>query len=212
MNHPILRRTVFPLTRLRVRFIEGFENVPKGGSLIVASNHVSYLDPPILSSLLVPKLKRKIHFLTKQPVVEGFGRIVGERWMGMIPVKDDQPATSLETAERYLAEKKVVGIFPEAARNISRELFKGKTGVARLALRTGAPVLPIGFEGPPGWTAKQAITNFFFGRERLSIRIGAPLTFERFRGQGAETKETLEEVTRIIMQRIAELCGKTYPY
>ncbi|MBI2426939.1 MAG: 1-acyl-sn-glycerol-3-phosphate acyltransferase, partial [Candidatus Kerfeldbacteria bacterium] len=173
MNHPILRRTVFPLTRLRVRFIEGFENLPKNGPLIVASNHVSYLDPPILTSLLVPTIKQKIHFLTKQSVVEGFGRLIGERWMGMIPVKIDQPAQSLDMAEQYLHANKIVGIFPESSRNTSRELYKGKTGVARLALRTGALVVPIGFEGPPGWTAKQAIANFLFGRERISIRIGA---------------------------------------
>lgn len=211
MNHPVLRRLAFPLISKRVHLIEGLEHVPHRGPFIVASNHVSYLDPPILYAILARRVKQKIHFFTKREVINGLTPLVSMRWFGMIPVDQDQPTECLERARKFLERGKIVGIFPEARRNTDHALLKAKTGVARLALWTGAPVLPIGFFGPPAWTVREALKNFFGNHGEVQIHIGAPITFPHTSPE-LMTKDLLTTVTRTIMQRIAELSHKVYLY
>lgn len=211
MNHPLLRRLAFPLISKRAHLIEGLEHVPRHGPFIVASNHVSYLDPPILYAILVRRVKQKIHFLTKREVINGLTPLVSMRWFGMIPVDKDRPTACLEKARSLLERGKIVGIFPEATRNTERTLLKSKTGVARLALWTGAPVLPIGFFGPPAWTVREALKNFFANHEEVQIHIGAPIPFSKTPTE-AMTKDLVTAVTRRIMQSIAQLSHKSYLY
>lgn len=211
MNHPLLRRIAFPFISKRAQTIAGLEHVPSQGPFIIASNHVSYLDPPILYAIFARRVRQKIHFLTKREIIKGLTPLVSMRWFGMIPVDDERPTECLEKAREYLERKKIVGIFPEGSRNTDRVLLKARTGVARLALWTGSPVLPVGFFGPPAWTVREALKNFFGNRGKVQIHIGAQLSFLKVSPEQL-TKEMLNGVTRTIMERIALLSHKSYPY
>jgi len=220
MAYFILRHSLFPLLKIRVNKVEGLENLPSAGPYIIAINHESSFDPVFVGSAIVKKTKKKIHAFTMVSVYSFLGPILGKLWLGMIPAgrynnQDETTkilnAHSFSKAIKYLKKDKIVAIFPEGKRNTSKMLLKAKTGVARLALEGKAPVVPIGYIGPPTWSVWQAVKNFFNWRKKIIIKIGRPLTFEKFFNKEM-TKEVFEEVTRKIMIEIGKLCGKIYPY
>ena len=149
---PILRPLFRPV-------VEGLENIPESGPAILASNHLSFSDS-IFLPLVVP---RRITFLAKSDYFTGRslkGRMKAMffRGVGQVPVdrSGGKAATAaLETAKRVLSEGKLLGIYPEGTRSPDGRLYRGKTGVARMALEAGVPVLPVAmintFEiQPPG--------------------------------------------------------------
>lgn len=206
-HFPILRRTLFELARKRLR-IQGEVFIPTTTPYLIIANHQSYLDPPIIGVTFIPRIKKKIWFLTKQGVTKEFGPL--SRWLGMIEVHPEKKAESLIEAEQRLAEGDPLCIFPEGGRNYDhRVLTKGKTGAARLALTHGLPVLPVGITVPDGRTTKESIRDFFFTKKPLVLRIGQPLVFAHHE---EITREALEESTRTMMQAVGALCGKVYPY
>lgn len=208
-----------PILVRRIR-VEGIEHVPVSGPYLIAANHQSYTDPVQIAFPLIVLRNRKAWFLTTEHVWRAFRKFGGTwvlRWLGMIPILDSQKADSLEPARSELERGGVVGIFPEGGRNKpsvnpdwERILLKGKTGVARLALSTGVPVIPAGLVAPKGLTAWQAIRGFFDRAEPAVVRFGVPLTFNK-RDMATVTKDDLYEVTRTIMRAIAPLSGKSYP-
>lgn len=208
--YPILRRTLVPFLRWRVA-VNGLEHLPTTGPYILAPNHQSYLDPPLVWLAIVPATKRKLYFITKEYVWRGLKKIFRQRginWIGLLPIYSHDKAAVLDAAIARLKAGDPVVIFPEGTRNRLAEtvLLKGKTGVARLALATGAPVIPAGITAPPGLTRTQAIRNFFsFHPARL--QIGTPL---HFAAQTEYSKEDLERVTTQVMQAIGKLCNKEY--
>ena len=124
--------------------VVGIENVPKEGGLILASNHVSYLDPIVLAITM----KRKIYFITKK---EAFNNIFGNILLtnlNAFPVDREKiDIHSLKKSLEILQEKKVLGIFPEGTRSKNGELQELKLGIIKIAIKTGVPILPVGIMG-----------------------------------------------------------------
>ena len=163
--------------------VEGLEYVPQSGPVILASNHLAVMD----SFYLPLVVRRRITFLAKSEYFTGTG-LKGwlSRWfftaVGQVPIdrsNADTAQAALDTAERVLGEGKLMGMYPEGTRSPDGRLYKGKTGLARLALHTGVPVIPVAMIGtnvvnPPGTTMLR------FGR--VTVKFGKPMDFSRFDG------------------------------
>jgi 1-acyl-sn-glycerol-3-phosphate acyltransferase len=193
-------------TRAMTRFgVEGdLAAIPREGPVIIASNHASNLDPVVLGSWLVPAVGRRIHWLGKKELFDW--PVVG--WLarngGVHPV--DRAGTDVEAfrlAKRILDEGHILIVFPEGTRSPTGELQEGRDGVALLALRTGAPVVPIGIAGshrvwPRGRT---------FPRPggRVVMRIGAPVRLDEALPAGTDRRTAKGLATTLLMRRIAAL-------
>src|SRR6201985_705020 len=163
--------------------VEGLEYVPHSGPMILASNHLAVAD----SFYLPLVVSRRITFLAKAEYFTGTG-IKGrfQRWFytaaGQVPIDRtdaDSAQSALHTAERILNDGKLLGMYPEGTRSPDGRLYKGKTGLARLALETGVPVIPVAMIGtnkvnPPGTSMLR------FGK--VPVRFGKPMDFSRFDG------------------------------
>jgi 1-acyl-sn-glycerol-3-phosphate acyltransferase len=163
--------------------VEGLEHVPSSGPAILASNHLAVAD----SFYLPLVVRRRITFLAKAEYFTGTG-LKGwiNRWFysvcGQVPIdrsNADAAQAALDTAERLLGQGKLLGMYPEGTRSPDGRLYKGKTGLARLALQTGVPVIPVAMIGtdvvnPPGSKTLR------FGR--VTVRFGKPMDFSRFEG------------------------------
>src|SRR6201992_163210 len=163
--------------------VEGLEHVPSSGPVILASNHLAVMD----SFFLPLVVRRRITFLAKSEYFTGSG-MKGwfSRWSstaaGQVPIdrsNADTAQAALDTAERVLDQGKLLGMYPEGTRSPDGRLYKGKTGLARLALQTGVLVIPVAMIGtnavnPPGTTVLR------FGR--VTVRFGKPMDFSRFDG------------------------------
>jgi 1-acyl-sn-glycerol-3-phosphate acyltransferase len=163
--------------------VEGLEYVPQSGPVILASNHLAVMD----SFYLPLVVRRRITFLAKSEYFTGTG-LKGwlSRWfftaVGQVPIdrsNADTAQAALDTAERVLRDGKLLGMYPEGTRSPDGRLYKGKTGLARLALETGVPVIPVAMIGtnvvnPPGTTMLR------FGR--VTVKFGKPMDFSRFEG------------------------------
>ncbi|MFD7261314.1 lysophospholipid acyltransferase family protein [Streptomyces sp. NPDC059874] len=200
-----------PLLRLLFRpRIEGLENIPTEGAAIVAGNHLSFSDHFLMPAIL----KRRITFLAKAEYFTGpgvKGRLTAAffRSAGQIPVDrsgKDAGQAALREGLGVLAKDELLGIYPEGTRSHDGRLYKGKVGVAAMALRAGVPVVPCAMVGtfeiqPPG----QKIPNI----RRVTIRFGRPLDFSRYAGLENE-RAVLRAVTDEIMYAILELSGQEY--
>ncbi|MFE2163798.1 lysophospholipid acyltransferase family protein [Streptomyces sp. NPDC059447] len=200
-----------PLLRLLFRpRIEGLENIPAEGAAIVAGNHLSFSDHFLMPAIL----KRRITFLAKAEYFTGpglKGRLTAAffRSAGQIPVDrsgKDAGQAALREGLGVLAKDELLGIYPEGTRSHDGRLYKGKVGVAAMALRAGVPVVPCAMVGtfeiqPPG----QKIPNI----RRVTIRFGRPLDFSRYEGLEDE-RAVLRAVTDEIMYAILELSGQEY--
>jgi 1-acyl-sn-glycerol-3-phosphate acyltransferase len=198
---------------LRVLFrpwVEGLENIPAKGPAILASNHLSFSDSFILP-LVVP---RSIVFLAKSDYFTGRGL---KGWfsrtfftgVGQVPVDRSGGRASeaaITTATRVLGEDALLGIYPEGTRSPNGIMYRGKTGVARMALEAKVPVIPVAMINtyeiqPPG----QLLPRLY----RVGVRIGAPLDFSRYEGL-EDDRFVLRSVTDEIMYALMELSGQEY--
>ena len=192
------------LTLLGRPKIEGLEHIPSSGPAILASNHLAVAD----SFFLCLVVRRRITYLAKAEYFTGTG-LKGwfTRWFytvaGQVPIDrtdSDAAQAALDTAERLLNEGKLLGMYPEGTRSPDGRLYKGKTGLARLALETGVPVIPVAMIGtnvvnPPG------SKMWRFGR--VTVRFGEPMDFSRF--EGLEGNRFIERA--VIDEVIYELMG-----
>lgn len=183
--------------------VEGLEHVPKSGALILAGNHISNADPPLLAGWLTPALGRPVHWMAKAEALEWPLAGWFMRQNGAFGIRRGAADTeAFRLARAVLADGRVLGTFPEGTRSPTAALQRAKDGVTLLALRSGAPVLPIGVSG----------TDLFWPRGRklwrvggrISMRVGEPFVLER-RVAPDGTKESVEDVTTRLMLRIAEL-------
>jgi 1-acyl-sn-glycerol-3-phosphate acyltransferase len=190
--------------------VTGADNVPATGPAILASNHLSYAD-----WLFMPlTLPRRVTFVAKAeyfttPGVKGWFQKKFFSGAGQVPI-DRSGANAaegaLKTAKRILDEGELFGIYPEGTRSHDGKLYRGKTGVARLALETKVPVIPVAVVGtdvvaPPGET---------FGRfTRPMVRFGTPLDFSRYEGMEND-RYILRSITDEIMYEIMRLSGQEY--
>jgi 1-acyl-sn-glycerol-3-phosphate acyltransferase len=188
--------------------VEGLDNVPPTGPVIVASNHLSFAD-----SLVIPIVApRKVVFLAKADYFTGTGikGALSRAWfegIGMIPVdRDDTKAAiaSLDTALAVLGRGVAFGIYPEGTRSRDGRLYRGRTGVGHLALTSGAPVVPVGLEGTQHL---QPVGSRVPRLAKVTVRFGQPLHFAG-RYDGVPLGRARREVTDEVMSAIARLSGQ----
>lgn len=200
-----------PLIRVLTRpTIEGLEHVPMHGGAILASNHLAVADSFLLP-LLVP---RRITFLAKreyfvQPGLLGLLKKTFFIGMGQVPVDRASASAAqaaLDTAVRLLRDQKMLGIYPEGTRSPDGRLYKGKTGVARMALEADVPVIPVAMIG----TDKvNPIGSRMWRPHHVHIRIGEPLDFSRYAGMAGD-RFIERSMTDEIMYTLMELSEQTY--
>lgn len=183
------------LLKLRLRVI-GLENVPKEGAYIIASNHLSWMDVPLVPSYL----KRKVVYMAKEELFEGkAGWLV--RFFGAFPVKrGEADRQSLRVAETQLKAGKVFMIFPEGTRSKTHQLGKGHVGLGLIALRSGVPVVPVAIWGTE-YTFKKL-------RPRVTISYGKPMLLTP-KGNKI-TREDIEEASEKVMRAIAAMMPPEY--
>ena len=189
---------------------QGVKNVPRRGPVILASNHLSFSDH-FFGPLPLP---RKVIFLGKSEYFTGRGLkgLISRAFftgVGQIPVdRAGGPASdqALRTGLQVLAAGKVLGIYPEGTRSPDGRLYRGKTGVARLAIDSGAPVVPCAMIGTFEFQPPNTIWPNF--RVRPGVKFGEPIDFSRYHGQADVT--LLRTVTDEIMQAIGKLSGQEY--
>ena len=208
MWYSLVRFLFSPLIRLIwVRKVEGLENIPKKGAVIIASNHQSYFDFICFISVS-PK---KIYYLAAEkfyksplwrPLMKMTGQIKVER-----QAKDKMEAVN--KADLILNKGKMLGIFPEGTRSADGEMHKPFSGVARFALKNRAPVVPVGIKGTYEILPRQKRLPKF--KKITEIRIGRPMYFEEYYGKEND-KVILEKITDKIMSEIAVLAGKEIMY
>ncbi len=212
MFYWVFKAIIGPVLLLVFRpWAQGTENVPREGPAILASNHLSFSD-----HFFAPlPLHRKVVFLAKSEYFTGRGikGLISRAFfsaLGQIPVDRSGGAASeraLRTGLRVLASGHLLGIYPEGTRTPDGRLFRGKTGVARLALEAKVPVIPTamigGFEfQPPGRVAPRL-------RIRPGVRFGKPLDFSRYYGL-EQDRIVLRAVTDEIMYALMRLSGQEY--
>lgn len=191
-------------------WLRGLENIPKEGAVILASNHLSFVD-----SIFLPLVvDRRVVFLAKSEYFTGKGlkgwltRVFFEA-SGQLPIDRSggkASEASLNTGLQVLAEGKVLGIYPEGTRSPNANLYRGRTGIARMVLEAGVPVIPVAMV----CTADvMPIGSKLPKIRRIGIVIGEPLDFSRFDGLESD-RFILRSVTDEIVDEIRRLSGQNY--
>lgn len=211
MAYSLFKRLLFrpAIVGLWRPWVEGDENIPAVGPALLASNHISAGDTVMLPAMI----RRRMVFPAKSEAFHGKdlrSRVVA--WflkaVGMHPMDRSggrASAESLTDVSEVLEQGDLLGIYPEGTRSPDGRLYKGKTGVARLTLHSGAPVIPVAMinsqlvKGPFGIPLMR----------KPGIRIGRPLDFSEYRGRDND-REVLRWITDRVMAAIAELSGQEY--
>ncbi|GIH96492.1 lysophospholipid acyltransferase family protein [Planobispora siamensis] len=212
MFYWVVKAILWPFLHLIFRpWAEGVENVPKEGPVILAGNHLSFADH-FFGALFLP---RKVISLGKAEYFTGKGvkGMISRAFfsgVGTVPIDRSGGKASeaaLRTGLRILREGHVLGIYPEGTRSHDGRLYKGKTGVARLALESRVPVIP--------WAMINTFEMMPPGRPvpklgiRPGVKFGKPLDFSRYYGM-EEDRLVLRAVTDEIMYALMELSGQEY--
>ncbi|GAP59960.1 MULTISPECIES: lysophospholipid acyltransferase family protein [Arthrobacter] len=200
-----------PLLTLLFRpWVKGLDNVPQDGAAILASNHLSFSDS-IFMPVMVP---RRVSFLAKSEYFTGTGlkgRLTAMffRLTNQLPMDRSGGAASelsLQAGRDVLADGGLLGIYPEGTRSPDARLYRGKVGVAKLALQTRVPVVPVAMIG----TEKvQPIGKRLPNIRRIGIIFGQPLDFSQYYGQ-EEDHSVQRAVTDQIMYELMRLSGQEY--
>jgi 1-acyl-sn-glycerol-3-phosphate acyltransferase len=190
--------------------VEGAEYVPAKGAAIIASNHMSFSD-----SIFMPLVvRRRVTFLAKQEYFTGRGlKGLLSRWFfagaGQVPIdraSGSAAKAALETGKRILAEGKVLGIYPEGTRSPDGRLYRGKTGVARMALEARVPVIPVAMLNSD---EIQPIGKKLPRLRQVRMRFGPPLDFSRYEGLAGD-RFVERSMTDEIMYELMRLSGREY--
>lgn len=214
MFYRFMKMIVAPLLRIFFRpWVEGMENIPDEGPAIIASNHLSFSDSFFLPALM----KRRVTFIAKAeyfttPGLKGKLTAAFFKGVGQLPVDRSGTRGAGEAAIRsgiaVIERGELFGVYPEGTRSPDGKLYRGKVGgLARVALATGAPVIPVAMIDtekvqPPG----QVVPNFGV---RPGIRVGRPLDFSRYQGMEND-RFILRSVTDEVMYEIMKLSGQEY--
>jgi 1-acyl-sn-glycerol-3-phosphate acyltransferase len=191
-------------------WIRGEENIPADGAAILASNHLSFSD-----SIFLPLMvRRRVTFLAKMDYFTGRG-VKGRlkagffKGVGQLPLDRSGGNTAnaaLETGLRLLGDGDLLGIYPEGTRSPDGRLYRGKTGVARMALEAKVPVIPVAMIGTD---VVQPIGRVVPHLGRVGIIVGKPLDFSRYEGM-QDDRYVLRSITDEIMYELMELSGQEY--
>ena len=183
------------LLKLRVRLV-GLDNVPEQGAFIIASNHLSWMDVPLVPSYL----KRKVVYMAKEELFYGkVGWLV--RLLGAFPVKrGEADRQSLRAADTQLKAGKIFMIFPEGTRSKIRQLGKGHVGLGMIALRADVPIVPVAV-----WGSEYSFKKL---RPPVTISYGKPILLTP-KGKKI-TREDIEDATNEVMRHIAAMMPPEY--
>jgi 1-acyl-sn-glycerol-3-phosphate acyltransferase len=174
----------------------GRQNVPETGSLIIASNHLSWVDVPLIPAFL----KRRVVYMAKEETFMGKGGWF-VRFLGAFPVKrGEADRQSLRTAEEQLKTGRILSIFPEGTRSKIHTLGQAHAGMGMIALRSGAPVLPVAI-----WGSENSFKKF---RPRITIIFGEPMILTP-KGKKI-TREDIDQATEQVMLRITSMLPAEY--
>ena len=197
-----------PLSRLLYRpTIEGKDNVPLDGGVILASNHRSFID-----SFAIPLVSpRKVRFLAKEEYWTGDGvKFLLQKGfftaVGMVPVNRRSPTAAQESLDKGLEVLKAgdaFGIYPEGTRSRDGRLYRGRTGVAWLALNAQVPVVPVGLIGTQDI---QPVGASFPRLAKVTVRFGTPIGVDAY--QGLPAGRARRQLTDDVMEAIAALTGQ----
>ncbi len=192
-----LRAALFSLTRWEVK---GQRNVPRDGPLIIVANHLSLIDPPLVSACV----SRRIIFMAKDELFSSWGGIF-VRAFGAFPVRRGSlDRTAVRRAMQILEKGQTLGMFPEGKRSHNQQMNEAQLGIAMIALRSGAPILPAGISGSENVNGPQ----FIWQRPRITVTIGRPFSFPR--AEGKLTRDHLGQTANKIMGHIAETLPPEY--
>jgi 1-acyl-sn-glycerol-3-phosphate acyltransferase len=196
-----------PLLRLLYRpKARGLENIPAEGPVILVANHISFLD-----SMFIPLMvKRPVVYLGKADYFDKKRTKWFFRMANVIPVRREGGTAgeaAIQAGVRELKKGSIVGIYPEGTRSPDGRLYRGKTGVARMALLAGAPVIPVGVQGTSDIQPPDRKMMKLSGR--VVVTYGKPLRFDRFAGKDRD-RFVLRSVTDEILYEIMMLTGQEY--
>ncbi len=209
MIYTAVNAVVRPVAKVVWRpVVEGRENVPLTGGVLLASNHLSFMD-----SVVIPVVApRKVVFLAKSDYFTGSGLRgrLQKAWFegtGMVPVDRDDPQSALESLDialEVLRRGEAFGVYPEGTRSRDGRLYRGKTGVAQLSMVSGAPIVPVGLIGteqlqPVGSTLPRLV--------KVTVRFGKPI---QPAGQydGVPLGRARREIVDRVMTEIQKLSGQ----
>jgi 1-acyl-sn-glycerol-3-phosphate acyltransferase len=191
-------------------WVIGKENIPKSGGVIFAGNHLSFIDSVFLPIVL----DRPISFLAKADYfrgkgVKGYFTRVFFKGTGMLPIDRSggkASEASLNTGLAVLAKGEQLGIYPEGTRSPDGRMYRGRTGVARMILESGVPVVPVAMVDtdrvmPTGSTIPKV--------RRIGVIFGEPMDFSRFQGLEGD-RFVLRSITDEIMYELGRLSGQEY--
>jgi len=208
MAYRLLKSFLIPLLMLLFRpKVTGLRNVPTNGAVIIASNHLSFSDS-IFMPLVVP---RNVTFLAKSeyftsPGLAGFIKKLTFIALGQVPIDragGKRSEAALLTGLRLLKEGRCIGIYPEGTRSPDGRLYKGRTGIARLAIESGAPIIPVAMFN----TAEIQPTGQVVPKvRRVEMVFGEPIYLD-----GDSTDQVLlRTLTNQLMEKIAQLSKQEY--
>jgi 1-acyl-sn-glycerol-3-phosphate acyltransferase len=206
----LVKYTLRPLFRVFFRpQVTGEKNIPANGGALLASNHLSMCD-----SLFLPVMtRRRVSFLAKSEYFTGRGlkgraKAAFVRGTGLIPLDRENAnaaAAALATGVRAVRRGTLLGVYPEGTRSPDGRLYRGKTGVARMAVEAGVPVVPVAMIG----TDKvQPVGRVIPRLRRVAIRIGTPLQPPATVDDPALEQQQIRQFTDRIMSAIAALSGQ----
>ncbi len=202
-----LRTVIQPLAKRAWKVeVEGFDRLPLSGAAILCPNHISFLD----SALLMVLSPRNISFIGKSEYMDSWKT----RWffpkVGMIPVDrsgGEKSHAALDAAERVLRRGELFGIYPEGTRSRDGMLYKGHTGAARLALKVGCPIYPVGIVGTSDIQPPDSPLPRLGGTVKISV--GRPIDMAHYASR-VNDPMLLREITDELMFEIRELTGQEY--
>jgi 1-acyl-sn-glycerol-3-phosphate acyltransferase len=211
-DQTMLVRMVALIARIGARLVatvrvEGLEHIPRTGAVILAANHISNFDGVVTGSFITDALRRRrIHWLGKREIFDwpGVGWVAAHG--GIHPV--DRGAADVEAfrlATRILDAGHVLLVFPEGTRSPTGELQEAKDGVAMLALRTGAQIVPIGLNNTDAVWKKGAKVPMPLPRRTVTMRVGEPFRLAEVLPPDVDRRTAKTLATKAIMGRIAEL-------
>lgn len=208
MAYGVLKLLLTPVFRALWRVqVEGAEHVPADGPVILAPNHVTFLD----SFFLPLVVRRRVTYVAKAEYFDSWKTAWFFRAVGQIPMRREGGSASeraLAAARDVLSAGDVLGIYPEGTRSPDGRLYKGHTGVARLALGCGVPVVPVGLVGTDA--VQRPGSNWPRPFKRVTVRFGEPLELSRFSGEPAGDPLALRTLTDELMFEIRRLSGQEY--
>jgi len=205
--YPIARAVMDPLFSFLWRIeVEGLDRLPETGGAIMAPNHLSVIDHFVLASCL----PRRITYVGKGEYMDSWKTKYIFPALGMIPIDrsgGSAAQAALDAAAGVLADGELFGIYPEGTRSRDGLLHKGHTGAARLALRTGCPIYPVGLQGtlevqPPDSSMPKPF-------KVMRVRIGRPVSVTRYLDR-ADDRLILRQIIDEVMFEIRELSGQEY--